>query len=568
MTAASPSPQKPQDALTEELTFRFGLASDPFADAPERFFGGAQRQHCLEILRHMVSFGDMALVVTGEKGAGRSRLLAELCRIEKDAIEFRLLPSRALDSVTALGQLLWQQTRKPHPKELSGQGLIDAFFAWSQEQGQRGRRWCLLVEDADRLPGESLDALLAGFRQVDRNIAAVPVLTGTEQLIRRMVQEAEVSKIDWLHQVHLRPLTRDEVRQYIERSFEWAGGDAQGALDEEKLVQLEKMGRGNIGRIRRIAPGILTGRIGQDAEPPRPVAPRASAGLARWIIGVVGLLLASFLLVDWFYEEPGQDASEISTTVTSTPAPDRKIVRLDAQNSMADLQGAEDEKPIFASDVTGESESEPSVSSEVAEKPEQSEGLPAIDQVLKQTEQAPPEEASQSAPEIGTKVAEGPETLTPPNESEEKSAPAADNEMTEETAPVASTERQEAPTAETSPKAPAPEESAKTATKPAQPAFEAEWPERFREKAWVEQRPDSHYTIQMLASYNEATAVRYIRDNTADGLYYIRSTHKDKPWFVVLFGDFPDYAAAKQAESDLPRPLSGKDTWVRSFKGI
>ena len=66
------------NSLIQTLTKHFDLESELFSEKSGFFYEGAQRQHNLETLRHLASFGDMVLFLTGEKGAGKTFLLRKL----------------------------------------------------------------------------------------------------------------------------------------------------------------------------------------------------------------------------------------------------------------------------------------------------------------------------------------------------------------------------------------------------------------------------------------------------------------------------------------------------------
>src|SRR5690554_4053356 len=139
--------------LFPRLQERYGLSSDPLA-MPEPFYPGAQRQHALETLRHLCGFGDMALVLTGARGAGKTRLLGELVRSEGARLEFLRLQAGRLDSVETLVRSLFLAIGRQRPDNLSVREALRAFMAHSQEATSKGRRLVLLLDDADQASNE------------------------------------------------------------------------------------------------------------------------------------------------------------------------------------------------------------------------------------------------------------------------------------------------------------------------------------------------------------------------------------------------------------------------------
>ncbi len=69
-----------QQSMNEQLRDKYRLKVEPFGDSAHLFFQGAQRQHNLETLRHLVNFGDMVLLLTGDSGSGKTTLINELAK--------------------------------------------------------------------------------------------------------------------------------------------------------------------------------------------------------------------------------------------------------------------------------------------------------------------------------------------------------------------------------------------------------------------------------------------------------------------------------------------------------
>ncbi|MFO7788789.1 MAG: AAA family ATPase, partial [Halospina sp.] len=298
--------------------------ADPFAESPDFFFTGAQRQHQLDTLGHLVAFGDMVLAVTGESGAGKSRLLAELARNAAHRLSVQRLRAESLTDASSLPGML---------SRLSGQALVGmapteaarAFFQWSVGQAERDRRWVLVLDDADALGDDVLEALVDGFAASDTGQAAVPVLAGTEKLTRRtpLIDPARSAMV---HEAVLPPLQEEDVRHFIHASYDHVGEDATPLLTESVVRRIQQQSGGNLRAIREIAPGILSGRAMPEREPRHAAKKRSPVATPRrfpWRLWAGVALLAlgvSVILVSLQYGGSGEDPEPVTETEMATEA--------------------------------------------------------------------------------------------------------------------------------------------------------------------------------------------------------------------------------------------------------
>ncbi len=87
--------------------------------------------------------------------------------------------------------------------------------------------------------------------------------------------------------------------------------------------------------------------------------------------------------------------------------------------------------------------------------------------------------------------------------------------------------------------------------------------------AWLWSQDPSHYTLQLLGGQTEAGILRFIRKHNLSGkVVYYRTIRNSRPWYVLVYNSYPDYASARTAIASLPVSLRKTRPWPRSFAGI
>ena len=580
MAASSSDP-----ALREQLCLRFGLEQDPFSEPGLTFFTGAQRGHHLETLRHLTSFGDLALVVAGAPGAGKTRLLAELCRLERDHLDFRVLDARQLTRAEGLAHALMQLYPRRRPPVGAPDTIIATFFRESEAATRRGRRMVLLLDDVDTVPEAVLSALLAGFAGADRALAAVPLLTAATPLPPALIQPQAL-----VHPVELAPLGPGDIRSYLQEVFAAAGGNVDPFLDAERLEQLVERSQGSLGRLRRAAPAIL---LGLGATSTRGRQRHVLSASWRWL-AVAGLLLGlSFLVVHWEYHGPGAVADQAPPAA----APVRQTIHYDLNLPEAPPESSTVTAPASPlSEVTGPASDGPGQArpgATPADAPQVDgtsdtsasgvEPAPAVERPLSEVQGVPAVSSGSEGgsgaeplpenPVVGAQTDSGvePAVIPEPERSGPAPQPGQDNgESAADKAPSAATGGPVEPAPLAKPKVSPEQDKPVTPTPAKSPekvtGYAPLSPRHYRDRGDIV-RSDG-FVIQLSGSYSERLALDFVRRFPSLSLYYTRSTYHGKPWFVVLAGPYPGADAARDALAEFPERLQKGGPWIRRASGL
>lgn len=86
---------------------------------------------------------------------------------------------------------------------------------------------------------------------------------------------------------------------------------------------------------------------------------------------------------------------------------------------------------------------------------------------------------------------------------------------------------------------------------------------------WIMDQPKGHYTIQLMATGNEAAMKRFITKNELhEHTGYYRSQRNGKGWFSLVQGSFESPLLAKKAIKQLTFSLQKSQPWIRPIAGI
>jgi len=79
----------------------------------------------------------------------------------------------------------------------------------------------------------------------------------------------------------------------------------------------------------------------------------------------------------------------------------------------------------------------------------------------------------------------------------------------------------------------------------------------------------SSFTVQIMGSHSETNVKRFVEDElTATKRGYFETRFQEKPWFVVVLGNFDNRADATKAIDELPASIQSLQPWIRTLADI
>jgi putative secretion ATPase (PEP-CTERM system associated) len=221
----------------------YGFTEKPFQLSPDPrfFFASSHHQRALSYLQYGLDQGEGFIVVTGPIGTGKTTIARNLLSsigdeniVAAQIVTTKLSPDELLELVAAEFKISLKGNSKAEVLR-----SIEAFLIQLHHQGKRA---LLLVDEAQNLPSETIEELrmLSNF-QLDDKPLIQSFLLGQEEL-KDIIQAPNMEQFRQriIASAHLRPLSLDEVKHYINHRLHQVGCDNKDLFSDPAFEIIHK----------------------------------------------------------------------------------------------------------------------------------------------------------------------------------------------------------------------------------------------------------------------------------------------------------------------------------------
>lgn len=540
-----------------------GLHTEPFSPdiQDEFFFLDPQRTQRLNMLYHLAQNSELLLVVTGEKGSGKTSLLQHFIDMGDDAWRSCVVDANSMMNPEQLLIQIAEGFGLPQDSVNFGTG-IEMLKKRLVDMKRSELVSILIVDDAHELPAASLTMLMKLSELSDGNEGLLRIVLFSEPQLLEILDSAALKDVRYrvTHSLEIPALSEQDTVSYIAHRLAVAGLKDGTAFSRSELKKIYRLSAGVPGKINLHAHEIL---LGNQPQTKKPVATDKSRRL-RSSLSVL-LILTLTIGITWFFtrdalhklsqhlttpDNTGYDAiTNGRETTRALPLMPAKPISPTAEVN-TDKTPAENNPASVTDDVseknTDVTESHAVNAYALRQEDIQSRPITNIDIPL-------PAQAISSTAEIT------PEQQTP--EPAESRTSMSDTTIATASAP-SEPKSEEKPEAKPAPITP----PAKTVSNKPVTATVA----KSTSGDWLASQNPRYFTLQIMGSHENASISKVARAHKLepDKTGIIHTTLNNKDWFILVYGSYKTRDQARAAVATLPKGLQITKPWPRLIGDI
>lgn len=539
------------EQLLADYRQRYGLSEDPFSqDYSFPLFTGAGRRQLLDQLLHLCQFSNSLLVVSGEKGLGKTRIAHAFMDSLSDQDQICFLSLQAGQNLeqmlTAIAQTFGINAG-PLPSTDNLLAAIEAFIAEEALAEEDGLA-VVVVDNAQHLDDQTLavfSALLNNFPHQNRLHL---VLLGEPSVMHRLDRLSAETLL--INDFYLQPFSLAESVDYLNFRMEMADYLGPEIFTESMVEPWWRQAQGQLGILHDYAQERLL-----ESVTPKPLFQKRSLPIAH--IVALSLLITIVGVVFLYMGDEDSSGSTVAVVPTNVPTngptnvPNATLPTANQQANNGALELTSTSTPVqpflqslpqpqqpnqIAAQAAAQGNSGQQVASEFArEEVVPLAQLPTTS--VKRPDAVTPIPTPVSTP-VQTPVQSKPASPATPSVTVPKVESESRSVAVEPVAQAAVTKKPLATTAS---------------------------PQERNILAWG----TGEYTVQLLGVSNRKAALDYMaaQPNKTELLMF-KSKRQGNDWYVVITGRFASSAEARQAISRLPASQRDAGPWPRDVKTI
>ena len=575
----------------------YGLTESPFSEQhDDRFlYLNSSLNERLELLKHYTQYGNLLLLITGERGIGKSSLKQRFTNTAHEEWQVCEIQSHTMMDASLLLRQVANGFNITEPP-LDPSALFEVLSEQLEYMHQASLIPILIIDDAHELPQDALQALLYLAEHHSNQETALRIILFCEPEIETMLEDPAIHSLKdrVTHNMEIPPLDEMQTAEYLRHRLAVAGFDGTSPFTPKLVNKIFKASNGIPSRINDYAhqnllddtEPFVSDERDLDDEMPQQVTPFnfrniLIAGLA--LIIVIPILIFQDNINQLFEEtEP-----EIILEAESSP-PIIQETKINKENIIDEIK-VEEKTIVFnlnekaTSNTDAEEKNKEENTGPVKNEKEIHLMLSSINpNPVPTSKQRQIVSISGEGFHKGQKVKvswTGKEKILADTQVNITSSNymnlILNTGMKPDTWTVTVIDtllKSESNTISFDVVATGNNKSIKKETIKQEPKVVKSKPEISLEnglygQSWIKQQNKNHFTLQLLGTHNRDTLPLYLKKfGLKNDAAIFETTRNNKDWFTLIYGQYPSKSDAQTAVKNLPKNMV--KPWVRTFASI
>lgn len=296
------------DNITPPYLASYGLTEAPFSsNNDDRFlYLSNQLTERLELLKHYTQYGNLLLLITGERGTGKSSIKQRFINTAEEEWQICEIQSHTMmDASLLLRQVATGFNISDPPLEPAI--LFEVLSEQLNYMHQNASVPILIIDDAHELPQDALQALLYLAEHHSDQHTALRIILFCEPEIETMLEDPAIQSLKdrVTHSMELAPLDEAQTAEYLRHRLAVAGLDGTSPFTPKLVNKIFNASAGIPSKINEYAHQNLL----DDSEPfisderdsiERPIHSVSPLNKRNIIVTVLTVAIVSTVL---FYQE-------------------------------------------------------------------------------------------------------------------------------------------------------------------------------------------------------------------------------------------------------------------------
>lgn len=585
------------DNISPPYLASYGLTEAPFSEQHDDryFYLNSSLNERLALLKHYTQYGNLLLLITGERGIGKSSIKQRFISTAQEEWQICEIQSHTMMDASLLLRQVANGFNITEPP-LEPAILFEVLSEQLEHMHQQGIAPILIVDDAHELPQDALQALLYLAEHHSDEHSALRIILFCEPEIETMLEDPAICSLKErvTHSMELSALDETQTAEYLRHRLAVAGLDGTSPFTPKIINKIFKASAGIPSKINEYAhknllddsePFIIDGRD-LDEE----LIDSASLFNPRSMM-LTALAVVMVIVVLFFQDSINKLFEEPDNIIVKNNAILNQVEENDIKASSENILTKE--KPAKIKTIELSLNEEVTHTNEPTVKELQPNPLTNTIQLTSINPNPVPSSKPRQIISIsGTgfhkrqkvKVSwTGKEKIladTQVNVTSDSNMNLILNTGTKAdtwTVTVIDTLRNiesntisfDVVTAEKE----TPKKQNKIALKEKEQPIKItsqtaqKQPNGLFGQSWIKQQNKNHFTLQLLGTHQESTLPQYLEKYSLNNDAAIfKSKRNNKDWFTLVYGNYPTKAAASNAANQLPKGVN--KPWVRSFASI